>query len=233
MSLVLVVTKTSISADGNTMVVTDSTGNYNVTTNPTGYGNPNETRANLYLKLIVNLVKSTGRNLITVPAYNENTASTWSITISEDGWYEIYMFGCKIYSGATTYGLGEITYDSSSDKFYKSLQAANLNNAVTDAAWWLATEDVEDFTAAVADGQADVYEATANTVQVYRSQLCEAQALKKANCDSCDNCQLKDYEKIRMKIEAAGIEEALGNFSEAQEIVETLENICTTLDCAC
>lgn len=231
--LELQVEKTSISSDCETMVVTDVTGAYNVTTNPGGYGTPNEARANLYLKLIVSLRKSTGRETIDVPAYNENTASTWSITITEDGWYELYLFGCLVWSNAITYATSYITYDVATDKFYKSIQAGNLNHAVTDDEWWEEATEVEAFQAAIDLGQDDIYAVTENTVEVCRSRKCEGKMLLKANCDSCNECSLKDYEKVRMKLEGIVYQEAQGNFTEAQEIVENVQTICEDIDCGC
>lgn len=40
------------------------------------------------------------------------------------------------WSSATTYALNDYVISTSSHKIYKSLQAANLNNALTDTAWW-------------------------------------------------------------------------------------------------
>lgn len=226
--------KGSISSDCITLTVSDDTGNYNVTTNPTGYGAPNETRANLYLKFFVTLRKSTGRESITVPAYNENTVTSWSVTIAEDGWYELYMFSCKAWSNAITYQLNYITYSASTDSYYKSIQGTNLNHAVSDTAWWEVTTDIDDFIAAINATQPDTYNVTKNIVELCRSRKCEGQMLLKAGCDCCDECALQQYEKVRMKVESAGWAEALGSFTEAQEIVENINEICANeIDCGC
>lgn len=236
MALVLKLEKTSISSDCATMVVTEITGDYNVTTNPTGFGAPNETRANLYLKLLVHLRKSTGREVIAVPAYNENTASSWSIDVSnsEDGWLELYLFGCKAWGSGVTYQLNYVAYDASTDKYYRSLQNSNTNHLVSDTAWWSEATDIDHFTAARTASQPDTYSVTENVVELCRSRKCEAQMLIKAGCNCCDECALKEYEKVRMKIEAAAIHEALENFTEAQIIVENLNTVCENLvDCGC
>ncbi len=233
MALQLALTKTSISSDCNTMVVTDSTGNYNITTNPGGYGAPNETRANLYLKLIVSLRKSTGRETIPVPSYNPNTATTWTITITEDGWYELYLFGCKIWSNAITYDTGYIVYDVATGKWYKSIQSGNLNNAVTLDLWWAEATEVEDFQTAIDLSQADIYATTKNITEICRTNKCEGQMLLAAQCDPCNDCTLKGYEKVRMKLEVVIYNTALGDFTEAQEIIEDLQDICSDIKCDC
>jgi len=234
MALVLALEKTSITSNCATIVNTDITGVYNLTTNPGGYGAPNETRANLYIKFLTNLRKSTGREPISITAYNENTASVWSYTITESGWYEHYMFACLAWSSIITYAAGEIAYDVATDAYYKSVSAGNLNNAVTSATFWTVTVDVVDFTAAVALPQANVYEVTLNKVEICSLRKCEGQMLLKAKCDCCDECALQEYEKVRMKLEAITYEEALGNYTEAQEIVEDLNVVCENLaDCGC
>ena len=233
MALVLVLEKTSITSNCTTIVCTDITGNYSAT-NLTGYGAPNETRANLYLKFLTNLRKSTGREPITITAYNENTVTSWSFAITESGWYEHYLFGCKVWSAVISYAIGEIVYDVATDAFYKSVTAANLNNAVTNATYWTATVDVVDFTAAVALPQADVYQVTLNKVETCELRKCEGQMLLKAKCDCCDECTLQEYEKVRMKLEAIVYQESLGNYTEAEEIVEDLLVVCENLeDCGC
>lgn len=234
MALKLKIQKDSITSDCKTVAISDATGSYNVTTNPEGYGAPNEARSNLYLKLMVHLRKSTGREIISVAAYNENTVSNWSVTISEDGWYELYLFGCKAWGSGITYQTGYITYDLSTDKFYRSLQNSNINHAVTDASWWAEATDIDHFTAAITAGQPDIYDDTDSFVELCVSRKCKAKAFLKAGCDCCDECKLQEYEKIRLKIETAEILEADSNFAEAQRIVESLQAICENLtDCGC
>ena len=235
MALTLVLTKTSISSNCATQVWTDSTGDYHVTTNPTGYGSPNAARSTLYLFFSLSLRKSTGREDITVAAYNNLTASTWSMTITEDGWYEGYIFACPIYAAGTAYALNEITYDLTTDKYYKSLQAANLAHAVTDTAWWLTTNDVEDFNTAVLLPQSGVYEITKNILEQCRSNKCLGQMQLKETCSCNDNASgIPEYEKVRLKIEAALYNSSDGNWTEAQEVMEDLNYVCEALeDCNC
>ncbi len=238
MALVLKLSKTSISADCKTLVVTDTTGNYDVTTNPTGYGAPNATRASLYLNLLVNLRANSGRQSVAVPSYNKNTASTWTITLAEDGWYEIYMFGCEIYAGGTTYALGYITYDLSTDTYYKSLQSGNIGHSVTDTDWWQPTIDIEDFIAATALSQPNTYDVTLNDVELCRSVKCKALALFQAaeedDCSQSDNdCSIQTYEKIRLRVEAALVAAALFNYADSEEFIEDLNKLCQKCGCGC
>lgn len=232
MALVLVVDKSTISADCATLTITDQTGNYDASTNTGGYGAPNETRANLYLKLFVTLKKTTGDEPQTVPAYNENTASEWEITISEDGRYEAVLFGCLVWSAAITYALNEITYDAAQDEFYKSVQAGNINQARTDTAWWTPVTTPAELQAAADLPQADVYIDTDDIVELCNSKICRAEAYRDADCGCVDDpCNLSTYEKIRLKIEGAEIEDAAGNPGNAQVIIENLQEVCVNRSC--
>lgn len=224
---VLIPTKTSITSDCKTLTITDTT----------DYVVLGTARNLLYLKLIVRLRKSTGDENITVPAYNENTAATWTATLAEDGWYEVYLFGCLIYNAGTSYGLDWITYDAATDEFYVSVVANNLGNAVTNVNFWTpAGNDPSIYSKAIASpvSQPTTHEGTLNIVELCRSYNCEGKMLLKAKCDCKNDCNLQEYEKIRMKIEAAIWNDGLGNYSEAQEIIENLTEVCNNLeDCGC
>ncbi len=233
--LVLSATKTSISIDCTTVVITDSTGVYNNPNNLTGYNAPNQARATLALFVALSIRRSDGRVTLTIPTYNKFTAATWSVTDTEDGWHEIYFFGCLAWSAIITYALNYITYDASTDKFYKSLQAGNINHSVTDASWWVATTSVDDFAVAINLVQPDTYETTTNYLEQCRSLKCEAAMLVAAgcNCDDNDGCKMQAYEKVRMKNEGAAIQAADGNYTEAQEITEDVTSICGDCNCGC
>lgn len=234
MALILKIEETSITADCGTLTITDNTGNYNVSTNPGGYGSPNEVRSNLYLLMQLNLRRSTGRESIAVPSYNKHTAALWTVAITEDAEYEIYTFATLAYNSGTNFNLGEITYDISTDAFYKSKQASNVGHAVTDTAWWIPTVDTEDFIAAINAAQANTYSSTYNYMTLCRSLKCEAKAIVAAGCCSCeDTCQLKDYEKIRMKIEGATWLHGMGNYAGAQKIIESLSTLCEGVSGGC
>lgn len=229
MALEIVLTRTSQSSDGTTLVITDNTGSVSATAYGVG---GNQARSTLQLSLFVNLRKSTGRETIAVPASVASTVASWSITIAEDGWYEFYGFGCLIYDAGITYAAGEIVYVVADAAYYVSQSAGNIGQATSDDTYWVATTDVEDFTAAVALGQSDVYEVTLNSLEQYLSLKGEATMLFEAECDNCIPCQLGEYEKVRMKLEAANIHFASPNYnySGAQEIMENVQDILDRLE---
>ncbi len=232
MALVLSVVKTSISANCNTLVVSDATGNYNVSTNPGGYGAPNPARSSLYINLIVNVVTSAGRQNVPIPAVTSsayyNTVSSWTMTVSQDGWYELYMFATAAYSGGTTYQLNYIAYDPVSNAFYQSQSNSNTGQSLSNATYWLQITDITKFALATQSGDPNSYDTTTNYIELCRSIKCEATALSNASSDCCAADQLQQYEKIRMKIEGATYSGGAALFSQAQTIVEDLTAICTS-----
>lgn len=233
MSLIPVIVKTAISADCSTLTVTDNTGNYNVSTNPGGYGSPNEARANLYIKLIVTIKKTVGDELITVPAYNENTVTSWSITLTEDGYYEVYSFLCKAWNALVTYAAGYIAYDVSTDTFYKSLQAANLNHAVGDNPWWTPCKTpAAEYKVAIALSQPDTYSDVDEFIELCNGVICRAKANVIAyDTDRTGSCGCGDkFREIDFLIKTARINAADSAYSKAQEVVENLQRTCNCID---
>ncbi len=238
MALIQEFEKTSISSNCNTLVFSDVTPQYNITTAPNGYGPPNATRASLYMQVFVNLRLSSGRQPIDVPTYDKNTASTWTVTLSQDGWYEIYAFSCPLYDAGTTYETDYITYDLSSDAYYISLQDSNTGNAVSDTDWWEVVTDIEDFINAGIISQPGIYDVTLNDVELCRSVKCKGlalfQAAEQCDCDEDDgDCVIQPYEKIRLRVEAAEVAAALENYTDAQEFIDDISRLCVKCNCAC
>ncbi len=238
MALQQVFEKTSISSNCNTLVFSDVTGDYDPTFDPHGYGAPNATRASLYMQVFVNLRLNSGRQPIDVPTYDKNVASTWTVTLSQDGWYEIYAFSSPVYDAGTTYATDYITYDLSSDAYYISLQDGNIGNDVSDTAYWKVTTDIEDFINAGIISQPGIYDVTLNDVELCRSVKCKGLALFQAaeQCDCDDNdgdCVIQPYEKIRLRVEAAQVAAALENYTDAQEFIDDITRLCVKCNCAC
>lgn len=230
-------TKSSISSDCVTMVITDSTGNYSAT-NLTGYGAPNTARSSLYLKLLVILKKSTGDEYPSIAAVNENTVASWTVTVTNDGVYELYLFACSAWSSTPIYGIGSVVYTVAQDKFYYSIQANNNNHAVTDAAWWLEATLKSHFTPAFTVVETEAigvyYSASTNILEKCRVTQCLADAMVEEQCGcECDPCAFSKYEKVKRKIEAADIFFTnIVDTASAQKMIEDLEKICTcTCDC--
>ena len=99
-------------------IVTDTTGNYNVTSNPTGYGAPNAAFSDFahYVVLRKKNVNSVADVVMTMQVTNPLSDTVFPATRSVDGWYEsnkinIYkwLIGTA-YTGGTSL-TGSIVYD--------------------------------------------------------------------------------------------------------------------------
>lgn len=241
MALEIKVQKTSITSNCKTFTIDDVTGTYDAITNPGGYGAPNPERSDLYLALVVTLKKSDGDELITVPSYTPNTVTTWSVAVTEDGWYEIYLCAAYEYDSNLTYIENAVVYYPSTNSFYYSVVDNNYDNSVmNDAYWKLVTTSLQLSTAAeitqqeIDDSGNDnqvVYGGQANIIELCNSRVCAARRLMEegcgCDCDDCDHCcSNKMYNRIRNRIEAAEINESAGSFSKGQVIVESLQVSC-------
>lgn len=232
MANILKVEKESISADGLTLTIGDNTGNYDVTTNPGGYGAPNDVRSDLYLKLFVTLKKTSGDEQITVSAYNENTADTWTVGITEDGYYEIYLYACKVWSAVITYAANQVVYYASTDKFYYSIAGGNLNNLPTDTGDWTEVTDVSQLKAAIATSQANTYADVYEYIELYNSRVIKARAYyqEDGSCGKCGSCGTSLYQKIRNLVDGAAINEALTAYARAQVQVEEIQALAQEVE---
>lgn len=229
MALQIQVTKSSTSSDCTTLIIQDSTGNYNALTNPGGYGVPNPIRANIGLKLFVTLKKTTGDIPIAISTYNEITVSQWSVTITEDGHYELFLVACDFYSNLTTYASGDIIYDSATDKFYISLQNSNTGYSLADTAWWREDPTIDEFD----DANNIISKDVEDIVELCNSRVCRAQLALDVvcNCNCEDKTKFQLYDRLSVLYDAAVYAEGFGMFSDAQKHVEEIQKICSDFDC--
>lgn len=235
MALERSIAKSSITANCETVTITETTGDYNVTTNPTGYGAPNETRANLYIAFFLTFKPSDGDEAIEIDAYDPNTVASWEVGISRDGYYEAYSLACLAYGGGITYETDYVTYDTATELFYKSLQDSNTGNAVSDTDWWEAIEDVDDLKAAVVAEQPDIYAAFYEWIEVCNSTHCRNKlAVKNAEGDMNNpgaNQETKGKaDRVNDLLIAAVVHDAGDTFSQGQRVIELIENECGCID---
>ncbi len=110
----------SQSQDASILYLTDTTGNYNVTTNPGGYGSPNVARTDLALILIVTY-KATEADVDIQPStYNPETIGLWTIPYDQnDGWVEFKVYPIAKKTGAETPSLNDFVYDFSGDQLQR------------------------------------------------------------------------------------------------------------------
>lgn len=126
-----------------TIDVVDTTGNYDVDSNPTGYGTPNADRDDLarYVALRKKNVNDVDDGAVTVKAYGEQ------FTRDRDGWYEAIMCSVAKYDSGTAYGAGtgdtNVSIVDDSGILYRALRATTNDTPASSPLDWLAIDSDE------------------------------------------------------------------------------------------
>lgn len=133
----VVVAETTFAED--LVVLTDTTGAYNVTTNPTGYGAPNAAFAAYAHYAIIRKknVDSVADEVLTLTAYNPITDTVFQAPRTTDGWYEGKKLTIPIWVTLTAYTSG--TAATGSIVYYSGVVyyciTTNSDAAFTPAKW--------------------------------------------------------------------------------------------------
>ena len=128
MALELQIAKGALDSTAGTLIISDSTGDYDASSNTTGFGSPNPARADvaLFLRAYNNRYEGasdiTG-TLMTVTADDSDPAALtkWTATLIKDGWIKATVYGVLIYDTATSFELNEIVWNDSLNKLEKIL----------------------------------------------------------------------------------------------------------------
>ncbi len=118
---------------GTITTISDATGAYDVTSNPTGYGAPNTERTNLALIIIGKYKASIGDTELTFDAYNPETVTSFTVSnLTLDGYYQYNVY--PVPKSGTEPGdvLNTFRYDFATD------QLERYNGAT-----WIAAEYTE------------------------------------------------------------------------------------------
>jgi len=119
----------TISADRTSITITD------VST----YTSPARNAVGVYLKAKKMKYDSTVQQVLTSTGNNNdpNSDSIWTILISQgDGWHRFPFVIIPDYDTGTTYAQYDAVFEPTSKTVYRSVQAGNLNNSLTDNVWW-------------------------------------------------------------------------------------------------
>lgn len=100
-----------------TLSLSDTTGVYNVTTNPTGYGTPNNERNEFALFAVTKIVGAFDNAQISVAPL---TDSAFDYVFASDGVYEVYLVALPFETSPDVSLLAEdyIYYETASDNIY-------------------------------------------------------------------------------------------------------------------
>lgn len=124
------------------LIISDSTGTYNVTTNPGGFGTPNPDRVDFGMVLLVEK-KGYGNTVDAEIAYDNsgNTLTTiaeWTVPITVDGWFLATVLTIPEWLIGETYDIDQaVTYN---DVVYTSVAGSNIGNTPGGAEWTAASD---------------------------------------------------------------------------------------------
>ncbi len=205
--------KAELSFSKTQVILTDTTGNYDATTNPGGYGAPNALFTDYAHYAIIRKknVNSVADVVMALDAYDEEVATEFKATRTLDGWYE----GKKLNILKWTAG----TYPLDTVRWYNQVvYKANISTSQTPGAGadWTVVSDLttieSNSTVTVTiDGRVTVYNA-----DLYWSKQMAANS-QKGLCGVCeDDRKKKRLDDILFHIQCALVGDQTGNNSNGE-----------------
>lgn len=220
MALELKLAKNSVTENGDRMFIGDVTGAYDAQDNDTGYGAPNEERANLGLFLFVDKKETTGDTAMVLQPSDPETVDEWEVTLTGDAWYQCNVYGLIRYDVAIEAFVDELTYDYVADEIRKILTK-------TGSGPWVYTYEVV---------SSDVIEDEANTKRYTTlfdtndlTQLCKCwtKSLRAYFSNpSRTEADKARYEEIDGSLKSIRTDFGFDQSSTAQQQVESLTEVC-------
>jgi hypothetical protein len=225
MALELALAKGALDGTNETLVIEDSTGAYNATTNTTGYGTPNPARAvlGLFLRAFNNRYEGeedvTGTLLTATADDSDPVAVTqWTLALAEDGWIKATVYGLNLLDVDTSLQLDELVWDADNNLLKRiATKSGSGPYTYTTVSAVAADLDNSDYQKA--------YSTVFNTYAIPALCDCHLKSVEKY-LDSED----EDDRKLSLKIQAYLIS-IRNSFltespAEGQKMVERAEAIC-------
>lgn len=201
------------------VTLTNDTGDYNVSTNPTGYGTPNPAFNALAHYAIIRKknVNDVADEVLTLDSYSPTSAETFTTDRELDGWFEGTLIDILIWT-AGTYASGYVVYYNG--VIYQSNTSTTGTPGVS-VDWTVVTdlESIEDnatvYTYAI--GRSTAYDA-----DVYWSKQIAANS-EQGRCGICqDDRQKERLDKIEFHVNAVLVADQQGDNLEAEWNVQSL-----------
>jgi hypothetical protein len=154
------------------------------------------------------------------------TDSVWTIEYTEDGAYKIPFVIIPDFNSATTYAQYDAVY--SGGVVYRSLQASNTTDTLTDEDWWEVISDPSD----LANNKDTATESANITSQVYlrvfsaHGEYYYSNELSKVsiNSDADEGSVLQSYNAWAMMIDQIAIADSRSEVLDGERIARTMES---------
>lgn len=234
MALILRLTYTSINSDGTQITITDSTGNYDASTNPGGYGTPNPDRSDIalilraFVKRFDDSDEITDTLLTSTPNDTDPTVvESWVVSVTAQGWHQMDLYGLNLYSTSTLLNVDEIVWDTGTSQLLRILTRSGSGPYTY--TYTTATEaDLAnaDYTTA--------YTAVLNSLVIPELCVCNNKAIMHY-FDTLETSDWNKYQQIDALLKSIAASFANQDYSGAQEKVENVEEKCDCLnnECSC
>jgi len=205
-----VVVELSFTADEVTL--TDSTGAYDVTSNPTGYGTPNAAFADYAHYAIIRKknVNSVADEILTLEAYDETTETEFVAPRTVDGWHQGVKFNIPVWTAGT--------YAANTVKYYNGvIYKANTSTSNTPPhADWDIITDLEDIETNNTITVTTINNVTARNADVYWSNQI-ALLSQQGMCGICEDSRKRErLERIRNHVTAVLVADARDNNTDGE-----------------
>lgn len=119
------------------LTTTVNTNNTAKITDSTTFTSPLRAAVGVFLKIHKVNYLSVKTALTATPDNSDpDSTASWTFPINEDGWYIAYYVSIPDYSNTTTYALYDAVFDSVSNSVYRSKQAGNVGQAISNTTFW-------------------------------------------------------------------------------------------------
>jgi hypothetical protein len=203
----------------------------------TTYGGANPARTAVGCYVIVQKMNSDSTVESTITATGNDadpqTDVSWEFNIPNDGWYRVLFIAPEDYSAGTTYALYDVAQDPATSIVYRSKQAGNIGNALSNTTYW----EVVTALIALNEGEANESANLASTVFEFiltpNAEYNYANQISEASEEACSvNCSLENlflYVRLGAILDGMVIDSDRGNYPEGERKARKFESLIESL----
>lgn len=159
------------------------------------------------------------------------TDSSWEFSLTEylDGWYRICYAAPEDYDAGTTYALYDAVQDASTSIIYRSKQAGNIGNALSNQTYWEVVDAKIALNKDTSSESENIDTFVYSVIITANAEYNVANAVADASDDCCaEDCSLDDtfyLIKLRSILEGAIVDNDRGNYPSGERKMRRLESI--------
>lgn len=226
-------------AFGISSVVKTATGSDTIITDSTTYGGANPARSVVAVAIkAVKIDKDQVETPLTVASYDDETATTFTVTNTYDGWQRFYCSIIDDYDGGTTYNQYDVVHYPSTGLYYRSTSSTPFSGVLptVTANWSVVTHDQIVAAIGTATESENVLTQIVQTDLSFATTQCLDDiviALAMENCcDGCSNPQLETKKrKLELLAYAINVASSREMYLQGEKFAREAENYCDNCSC--